>query len=73
MRTVEPAGVPGHPNRPLTGAEIVVVIVVMILAAALTLAGMPAFGIVELLGGTTMLILRLLRPAPGTAPGHAPQ
>ncbi|MFF9914854.1 hypothetical protein [Streptomyces sp. NPDC013457] len=61
MRTFAPAGDPGPHNRPLTGGEIVLVIIVMIIAAALTVAGPPAFGIVELLGGTAVCVLRLLR------------
>ncbi|MGW2305873.1 hypothetical protein [Streptomyces sp. NPDC001809] len=65
MRTIEPAGVPGSHGRPLTGREIVVLVIVMILAAVLTVAGLPAFGSVELLGGTALLILRILRSSGG--------
>ncbi|MFC7924775.1 hypothetical protein [Streptomyces cinereoruber] len=61
MRSIEPPGNPSPRHRPLTGGEIIVVVIVMILAAALTAAGLPAFGIVELLVGTAACVLHLLR------------
>ncbi|MFD9474463.1 hypothetical protein [Streptomyces goshikiensis] len=35
------------------------------MATVLTMAGLPVFGIIELLGGTAAVILRLLRPEDG--------
>ncbi|MFE9846618.1 hypothetical protein [Streptomyces goshikiensis] len=65
MRFITPAGLPGPGSRPLTSGEIVVVVIIMILATVLTVTGMPVFAIIELLGGTAAVILRLLRPEDG--------
>ncbi|WP_411575170.1 hypothetical protein [Streptomyces fradiae] len=61
MRTF--SSVPGvyDSGRPLTVVEIIVVVVVMVLAAGLTIAGLPMFGIAELLGGTAAVVVRVLR------------
>ncbi|MFD9575922.1 hypothetical protein ACFWBI_39760 [Streptomyces sp. NPDC059982] len=68
MRIITPAAAaPGPHSRPLTGAEVLIVVVIMILATVLTVTGLPVFAIIELLGGTAAVILRLLRPAAGDA------
>ncbi|MER6393675.1 hypothetical protein ABT236_35090 [Streptomyces sp. NPDC001523] len=65
MRSIPPAGYPQPGSRPLTGGEILIVVIIMILATVLTVAGLPMFGIIELLGGTAAVILHLLRPTEG--------
>ncbi|MGW7317393.1 hypothetical protein [Streptomyces sp. NPDC054865] len=65
MRNITPAGPPTPGNRPLTGGEITIVVIIMILATVLTLAEMPVFGIIELLGGTAAVIVHVLRPSEG--------
>lgn len=54
-------------DRPLTGREIVVVVVIMVLSAVLTIAGLPMFGIAEFLGGSAVVALRLMRSGPAAA------
>ncbi|OKJ52726.1 hypothetical protein AMK29_31535 [Streptomyces sp. CB02261] len=62
---------PSPRSRPLTGGEIVIVVVVMVLAAVLTIAGLPMFGIAELLGGTAAVVLGLMRSgARGAGPAQ---
>ncbi|MEV5950429.1 hypothetical protein [Streptomyces sp. NPDC051993] len=55
--------VPARPRR-LTGTEAVVVIVVIAIGAVLALAGMPVATVLELLTGTGLAGLRLVRRAP---------
>ncbi|QNP68006.1 hypothetical protein [Streptomyces genisteinicus] len=64
--TPQPEG-PRPGDRPLTGREIVVVVVIMVLSAVLTIAGLPMFGIAELLGGSAFVALRLMRSGPAVA------
>ncbi|MFI5642974.1 hypothetical protein ACIA8H_37080 [Streptomyces goshikiensis] len=71
MHFITPAGLPGPGSRPLTSGEILVVVIIMILATVLTMAGMPVFAIVEVLGGTAAVILRLLRPEDGASSAPA--
>lgn len=61
MRTIFSVPAVYDSGRPLTLVEIIVVVIVMVLAAALTIAGLPMFGIAELLGGTAAVVLRVLR------------
>ncbi|OKK16137.1 hypothetical protein AMK16_25880 [Streptomyces sp. CB00455] len=65
MRIIAPSGSPHPRSRPLTGGEILVVVIIMILATGLALADLPVFGIIELFGGTAAVILRLRRPGDG--------
>ncbi|MDX2692163.1 hypothetical protein [Streptomyces ipomoeae] len=53
--------VPG--DRPLTGPETTVVVVVLILAVLLALAGMPALSVLVLLAEATETGFRLVRRA----------
>ncbi len=68
---VPAAPAPDRPGRSLTGAEAVVVIVILLLAGALAAAGLPAFGFMELVGAAVFLACRTvkgLRERPPAAP-----
>ncbi|MFJ4192087.1 hypothetical protein [Kitasatospora sp. NPDC089509] len=55
------APLPDRPGRSLTGAEAVIVIVILLLAGALTGAGLPAFGVMELVGAAAFLACRTIK------------
>ncbi|GLW73752.1 hypothetical protein Kpho02_60500 [Kitasatospora phosalacinea] len=60
-----PDGGTGRGHRPLTGTEAVVVIIIILTAAGLALAGLPIFGVLELLGGSGIVAVGVLtRRAP---------
>ncbi|GGV26654.1 hypothetical protein GCM10010495_48170 [Kitasatospora herbaricolor] len=69
--TAMPACGPERGGRTLTNGEIVIVVVIMILAASLAVAGLPMFGILEFVGAVAFLACRTLerlrapRPAEG--------
>lgn len=63
LMLIDAAAVPDP--RPLTGGEIFIVVIIMVLATVLTVAGLPMFGIAELLGGAVALVLRVLRRGGG--------
>jgi hypothetical protein len=50
-----------RPRSQLSGGETVVVVVVLVLASALTAAGMPAWGAVLLLGESAAVAVQLVR------------
>lgn len=54
---------PSHPRRTrsLTGAEVVIVVVIMALAAALAAIGQPMIGVIEFLGAAVFLACRTLK------------
>ncbi|MFC9324052.1 hypothetical protein [Kitasatospora sp. NPDC057015] len=51
-----------QPARPagISGTELWVVIVITLIAAALGYAGMPVFGVIDLLGGTGWIATRMI-------------
>ncbi|MFE6872277.1 hypothetical protein ACFVFS_37750 [Kitasatospora sp. NPDC057692] len=58
---VPTAPVPDRPGRSLTGAEAVIIIVILLLAGALALAGLPTFGALEFIGAAVFLACRTIK------------
>ncbi|MFF2820984.1 hypothetical protein ACFVT9_36340 [Kitasatospora cineracea] len=55
-----PDGGTGRGHRPLTGTEAVVVVIIILTAAGLALAGLPVVGVLELLGGAGIVAVGVL-------------
>ncbi|MFI9332601.1 hypothetical protein ACIGZJ_34350 [Kitasatospora sp. NPDC052868] len=53
--------VPDRPGRSLTAAEAAIIIVIVLLAGALAAAGLPVFGVMELVGAAAYLACRTIK------------
>ncbi|GAA2154185.1 hypothetical protein GCM10009760_52840 [Kitasatospora kazusensis] len=60
MRSIIPFG-PGQPRRALVPGEMVIVVVIMILATALVIAGQTMAATLEFLGGAVFLACRTVK------------
>lgn len=63
-----PPAVPEPPDRRFRPADQTVVIVILLFATVLALAGVPAGTALELLAGAGAVATQLLRPEPGLPP-----
>ncbi len=57
-----PATVPEPPDRPFRPADQILVIVILLIAAVLAMAGVPTATTLELLAGASAVAMRLVRP-----------
>ncbi|MFJ6140511.1 hypothetical protein [Kitasatospora sp. NPDC092286] len=56
-----PASVPDRPGRFPSGTETVLVVVIVLVAAALVLGGLPMYGALEFIGAVTYLACRTVK------------